>query len=156
TLLLSDAGALAATSGITVNGEGVLKLDNTAVNNNNRINNGAGLTLTGGTLWFVGNGTTASQEALGALTLSASGSYTDTIRVDYGGVLGQSLQFTGLTQNSGATLSLLSNRTFALGVNEVRVAGAIASTGGIIPYATVTTNVGGPGEQVDLVADLDA
>ena len=66
TLALSGAGALVGVTGITVNAEGVLKLDNTAANNNNRVNNTAAITLTGGTLWFLGNGATAQEACMAA------------------------------------------------------------------------------------------
>ena len=47
-MLAGAAGALANTSSITLNQGGTLFLDNSAANNNDRLADGAALTLTGG------------------------------------------------------------------------------------------------------------
>src|SRR5207244_1202813 len=109
------------TSGVVVNAEGVLKLDNTGTNNTNRVRDAATVTLAGGTLWFVGNTATASTETLGALTLGAGASAPSIIRSEFGGVAGQQLTFASITRAVGSTtLSLMTNSDFVVGTNEVR------------------------------------
>ena len=63
-MLTGASGVLSNTSGVTINPEGVLTLDNTSANNNNRVNDAATVTLSGGTLWFKGNAAVASSRLL--------------------------------------------------------------------------------------------
>lgn len=156
-IILSGAsGALSATTSITVNQEGTLKLDNFTDPNSTRINNTAGIILTGGNLWFVGNAGTGIVELLGALTISANpNSFAASIRADYFGAA-QALEFASMAVAAG-NFNLLSNSTFVVGTNEVRVTGAVGTgaVGGIFTYGLVITNLGLVNEQVDLMADLD-
>ena len=82
TLEAGAAGALAATTAITVNNTGTLLLSGTG----DRVNNSAGLTLNGGTL-----NTGGLSETMGALTLSADST------IDFGAGNASELTFTTLT-----------------------------------------------------------
>jgi autotransporter-associated beta strand protein/T5SS/PEP-CTERM-associated repeat protein len=77
TLEAGGDGALAATSGITVNTGGTLLLSNSGTTD--RINNSAPVTLAGGKIAFSGNVTEGSSPGTGALTLSANSI------IDFGG-----------------------------------------------------------------------
>ena len=75
TLTLSGAnGAFTSLSGITLNTGGTLTLDNTGVNNNNRLPTSVPVTLGGGTLNLKGNNTTSSTQSIGAVTAAAGNS----------------------------------------------------------------------------------
>ena len=87
TLVAAAAGALGGTSGITVNSGGTLLLAGAGAID--RVNNGAGLALAGGTLSMAG--LSSSSETLGALTLSANST------IDFGVGNTNSLTFASLS-----------------------------------------------------------
>ena len=70
-VLLQDNGSLAGTSSIELRG-GELRVDNSAVVNPNRINDGASITLGGGTLRITGAETIGTVTAVGGTTIIVS------------------------------------------------------------------------------------
>ena len=99
--LNGTAGALAATSGITLANGGSLLLTNaTATNNTNRINDSAAITVNGGgTLNF------------GVTTTANAGNFSETV----GAVMVNSGNFTYITQSTGNTLIPTQSNTFTFG-----------------------------------------
>jgi autotransporter-associated beta strand protein len=76
TLTLSGAnGSITGTSGITLGAGTILNLDNTAVNNNNRIASGTGITSNGGFVNLLGSSTAATSQTIGTLTLGPGATY---------------------------------------------------------------------------------
>lgn len=145
-------------AGVFVETGSTLLVDNFAQNNNNRLPDTEVVILNGGTLHFRGNPTVATQETLGQLMLAANQS--NTVRVDWFGAVGSFVALTGaagLTRLEGATLNLISNNDFAVGLNEVRFTGLSQNiptfVGNILPWAMVTTFSGAANESVDLVTD---
>jgi autotransporter-associated beta strand protein len=154
TLALSGNGTLPAATGYTVIGDGVLMLDNTAVNVNNRVLGTAGVTFQGGTFRFLGAAGAASSEALGAATFSGGASTID-ITNGVGGsceVMFSSAAFSGGTVNftaSGGTLGLAGNnpRVYFSGLTAGLVANATVN--GVPAYYDTALGI----RAMDLVLD---
>jgi autotransporter-associated beta strand protein len=101
TTTLRDDGALSGTSAISIN-YATLSLDNNAGFNGleNRVNDGAAITLRGGTINFQGRTQTASTETLGAVTLAAGNSFINSV-VGGTGINSADLTLTSLTRAVG-------------------------------------------------------
>ena len=97
---------LANTSGITVNSGGTLLFAQTGVASNDRINNGAAVTLAGGTLNTGGlnegpvGGASGSSAAMGTLTLNANST------IDFTSGTGSNLLFASLGYTPGDAISI--------------------------------------------------
>ncbi|MCY2989631.1 MAG: autotransporter-associated beta strand repeat-containing protein, partial [Planctomycetota bacterium] len=102
TLTLSGASGSAVNSAFTVAAGSSLTLDNSSVNNTNRLGDAVALTLAGGELVFKGSNTasTNAAETVGALTLP-SGASTVTVMAGSGGTT--ILTFAGANRTAGAT-----------------------------------------------------
>ena len=93
-------------AGLTINTGGTVTLDNTAINNTNRINDAATVALNGGTLNFLGTATAASSQTLGALpdrrrlTVNSTSSGQNA-----------TLTFASLARSAGATVNFVARRT---------------------------------------------
>ena len=126
--LAGPAGALATATGFTINGGGVLKLDNHIAaggNSNDRISNTAPITMNGGALWLYGAPTT---EQAGNLAL-ASG-YNQVI---LSGSTTSTLNFGGLTRSAGATVQFLGvTSTLRATFNSGVTAGAFIDPGAFV------------------------
>ncbi len=134
------ATSTAGVSSIILNNGGTLTLDNsTAGNNTNRLADIAGLTLNGGTLNFLGNGSAASSETIGALFLNSGNS---TINSSNGTGQSAALTFTSLSRNPGATVNFTAGAGQTLGTasNQVLFTDAPTLTGNIIKGGTTQDN----------------
>jgi autotransporter-associated beta strand protein len=78
-LTLTGAAALPTATAISPDAGGQFRLDNSGTNNTNRIADQADLQMTGGEFYFLGNGSAASSETIGRLSLF-SGSSTITVQ----------------------------------------------------------------------------
>lgn len=132
-LTMRGAGSLTGSAGFTINGgvtgQGALVLDNTLGNlaGAGRVGDAAVMTLGGGLFSFVGNGTAASAESVGALSIAAANATTSTVQ-STAGVPGQSLTFLGgMSRGAGGTvnfagvgadLGTATNKIFFSGINE--------------------------------------
>ncbi|HEX3149406.1 MAG TPA: autotransporter-associated beta strand repeat-containing protein, partial [Gemmataceae bacterium] len=133
TLTLSGAnGAIASSASLTVNTGGTVLLDNSGANNNTRLGTSAGINLNGGTFQVNGNGSTALNESLGALTLGA-GSSTLASNPD---AAGSTLTFASLSRPAGSGGFVNFTGTGLGSTNQVVFTG-LTNTGGLLPYATV-------------------
>ena len=110
-LTLSGATGTATSTAFTLNQAGILTLDNSGNNNNDRI--AGNLTMNGGQLAVIGNAGASTTESLGTLNL-ASGYSTVTLTPN--AATNVRLTFTDMTQSAGA-LALF--RGTNLGVNTV-------------------------------------
>ncbi len=137
--------ALAATTGITLNGGGIT-LTNTSSTEAllNRVANGAGITSNGGTITFTNtSGTAVYAETLGTVALT-SGQLNLVETTNQAGAGSQTLTLSGLTR-TGATNTSAITFSSASGLNTTKnmivVTGATATTAGQIigPWATVGT-----------------
>ncbi len=100
-LLLDGAnGTLTSASGFTINAGGTITLDSSAANNSNRLAN-ASVTLNGGTLAMVGNGSSSTVETTGNLAVAAGASAISEISG-----FGPGFSFGTYTRSSGATLNI--------------------------------------------------
>jgi len=101
TLTLSGAnGAIASSTGITISGAGILKLDNTsAANNGNRVG-AVPITMSGGTFMFTNNaGAVNYSETVGALTNAAGANVISVAQSAVGQT--STLTFSSLTRTAG-------------------------------------------------------
>ena len=131
TLQLSDGGTLDSASGVTIGSTSTLSISNTpATATTNRIQDGAPITMTGGTLAFSHTAGAADySETLGALTVSNTGNVISASRAASGQT--STLNFASLSytpgglqfQGEGLGLSDERNRIFISGLS----AGAIGS-----------------------------
>lgn len=126
TFRLSGTGSIAGTAAITVRSGSVLELDNSVTNANNRLSTRT-LSLSASALNYIGNGTAASSESIGALTIAA----------------GQSrISVSGGTLGNEATLTFAS-----LNANIVNVGGFLNLQGidanNRVVFTTAPTLVGG-------------
>jgi autotransporter-associated beta strand protein len=142
TLTLSGAATLASTS-LTVNAPGTLRLDNSITNNTDRLPDTAALTLNGGTFAFIGNNATgaASSETIGAITLAA-GHSTVSSQAGTGTNAHATLTAASLVRNADATVNF-SGPNLGSVTNQILFATAPATVGnggGILPYASVNLN----------------
>ena len=143
----STGTTVPGSAALTINSGGTITLDNTSVNNSNRINPSAAIALNGGTLNFLGNGSAASTQTLGAVTL-VSGNST----INSANQTGQTATLTiaSLTRSAGATVNFTNTVTTPAGTttgsalgttsNEVSftTAPTLASGVNILPFALVT------------------
>src|SRR5262249_11267814 len=142
TLTLAGAGgALQSTTGVTLNTGGSLVLDNTAANNSDRVADSVPVTLNGGTLSVLGNGTSASTESLGPITATSGNSVVTTTS----GGAGVTLTAASLTRNAGATVSFQagSGQTLGSAGNKITFTSSPSLTSGIIQGATTTDAAAG-------------
>ena len=150
-VMASNATLGAQTTGAVILGGGTVRLDNTALNNNNRLRNGnsgsTGLeTIGGGTLSLVGNATLGTQESasriqLGSASNSRSGALTINITHTATSAI-TSLNFESYARDAAgspfSTVNFTANNgsgtTIALGLagNGPRVTIATTPTGGAI------------------------
>jgi fibronectin-binding autotransporter adhesin len=166
-LTLNVGGELDSTS-FTVAAGATLQLDNSTVNNLNRLADTSAVTLNGGTFNFIGNNTisTASAETIGPVTLGAGSS---TINSTVGTGTGDSSVVTiastlvtppaifSLARNAGALVNFVGTNA-ALGgtsaTNQIRLNTAATTTtvtgGNILAYATVS----GPASAYDFASDI--
>ena len=124
TLTLAGANGALATSSISLEGGTVLILDNTAVNNANRIGDGVGITSRGATIALKG---TSATETVGTLTLATGATR---VNVDAGSALTFSNNL-NVTRAVGATVNFSTT-------GAIRVAGQTNLLNGIVGgYATI-------------------
>ncbi|MFM8550602.1 MAG: autotransporter-associated beta strand repeat-containing protein [Verrucomicrobiota bacterium] len=104
TLTLTDEGALAGTTGLTVR-FGALTLDsaNNAKNSNNRLNDAAAVTLGGATFTLLGRAQTNTSESIGAVTI-AGGASSFVVTTGGTGVNSAVLNAASLVRQAGGTL----------------------------------------------------
>ena len=143
----SSSTTIPGSPALTLNPGGTLTLNNTSVNNPNRINDAAAVVLNGGTLNFLGNGGAASTETLGALTLANGTSTINTANPSGQTAL---LTFASLTRSAGASVNFTNTVTTTAGTttgsalgsasNQVifTTAPTLASGINILPYGLVT------------------
>ncbi len=138
TLTLSGAGgAIGNSLGVTLSGNGVLELRNSAgTNSGDRLANAMPLTFSGGALRFTHDGGAADySETAGALSVAAGSNTLASSQADAGrssALTFASLARTGGTVNFEGTELGLSDR------NQVRFSAAPVLSGGILgPWATV-------------------
>ncbi|MEA3186283.1 MAG: fibronectin-binding autotransporter adhesin, partial [Chthoniobacter sp.] len=139
TITLSGAnGAIASSSGITLNGRGTLTLNNTsAANNGDRIAGTFASAAGGGTLNFNNDGAAATNysESVGAVTTGAG---TLNINTSQAAADGTSiLTLASLARSAGGIVSLTGS---GLGVNDrnrISVTTAATLSNGILPYVVI-------------------
>ena len=148
--LSGSNGSLAATAPITISQGGQLVLDNSAANNNARI--GGAMTLNGGTLLLKGNGSSATNETIGAITVGA-GNAVITLQPGAGGSLTLAGSTMSRASGSGGTVIFGTTTGVGLGTTAARhiqwsaiTEGATTiAAGSVIPYAQVNTSQMGLG-----------
>jgi len=133
TFVLSGNGSV-LNSAITVSTGSALRLDNSATALANRVSDTADLTVQGGSIDFIGNGSTALEEQLGALKFSGAVSVSAT---QPGGAAAL-LTFADATRQNRATINFSgSGRTKWVGIanDAAGIIGAYATAGN--DWATV-------------------
>lgn len=105
TIVIGDSGSAVSTT-VTVNLGGTLTLDNRSTAVASRLGDALALTMNGGNFNFVGNGSGASSETVGALTLSAG---HNLVTVDPGSGGSTVLTFASLSRTSGSTVLFRGN-----------------------------------------------
>ena len=116
-LALSGAGWTTNTgnTAYTVLGTGVLELDNSVVNDPNRLTGALpGVTFQGGTFRFVGKDGEASSESLGAATFSSGASTIDIVNGTGAGSSAE-VTFSALTANPAGTVHIVASGDGTLG-----------------------------------------
>ena len=168
----STGTTVPGSAGLTINTGGTVTLDNSSVNNSNRINASAAIALNGGTLNFLGNGSSAATQSLGAVTLVSGNSTINSanqtgqtaaahLRQPYTQAAGATANFTNTVTTpagttTGSALGTTSNEitfttppTLATGVNILPFAlvngSNFATTGanGIVANTTFATTLTG-------------
>jgi autotransporter-associated beta strand protein len=137
----------AAANALTVSSGGVLRVDNSFANVDNRLGGAATphtMVLTDGTFNYIANGTAASAESLGTLTSSPG---NNSIILTNSGSAASTLTFAGLASNvvtSGSILTFSSASGKTLGAADARIlfTAAPTLTTGIIPRAVVIDAAG--------------
>lgn len=127
-LVLAENGALLGSS-VSVSAGATLKLDNTGTNVASRLGDSKAVSLSGGTFSFIGNGSAASAETLGALTLGAGNSK---LHIDAGDGQTAVVTFAAIAGRSAGPLLEVSGDGFAQltsGSNVNGILGAYAYTG---------------------------
>jgi fibronectin-binding autotransporter adhesin len=140
-LALAGSGTVPYSPAITVSAQGTLLLDNSGTNNSDRVTDLATITLSGGTLDFVGASGAASTETLGAITLSTGTSSTIESDLGAGGGSSAVLSIASLATNLGASVNFVGTGAAlsSVGSNQINIAlSPAALTNGILPFATVT------------------
>jgi autotransporter-associated beta strand protein len=134
-VLAGTNGAFAGTSGITLSGNAVLELRNSALTNSaDRLRDAAGVTLSGGTLSFAHAGGAADySERLGALSVAASSNTFATSQADFSRT--SVVTIASLTFTPGATIDFVGEGLGASDRNRIIIPGY--ATGPIGPWATV-------------------
>ena len=152
TLTVNGVGQIINTSGVTVNPNAVLTLDNTGTNLTGRFTtssgaSGANLTLNTGTFNFLGNNTVgaATADALGTVAISSGASFIDPTS---GTGVGSSSTLTigTLTRLTGATVSFVPGGTFGINSSLNTPANRILITtlgSGVTTFGTTLNNVVG-------------
>ncbi len=144
-LRLTGSGTLAQSSGFVVRQGGSLVLDNASTIVGDRVGNNAGVTLSGGTLSFIGSTSNNTQviETIGGITLTAaSGNTIEIERRNTNPNSRHRLTAASLTREAGSTVNFTaSSGTLGGGVGSnnptltFTTAPALEQT--ILPYATV-------------------
>ena len=119
TTSLRDDGTFLNTTGVDIN-YATLTFDNNAslqTQNNNRLNDAAGITLRGGSIIFTGRISTAASETLGALTID-QGANIVTATATAGTIYSADLTFASLTRNNNSTLNFTGTNLGQQGVNS--------------------------------------
>ena len=132
TMDLSGGGSLFAT-GLTVGTTSTLLVDNTTVNNANRLSAAMPITLSGGTISYLGSNTAGltSTQTLGPVTLEPG--YSTIISTSGSGIAsGVVLTLTSLTRQTVATVGTTTT----------------ALTGAFLNLVGVGTNIGSPTNQI--------
>jgi fibronectin-binding autotransporter adhesin len=124
TLALAGSGS-AVNSTISISTPGALLLDNSTTALANRISDSAAVTMNGGSIQLVGNGTTPVNELAGSLSIS---SYNN-ITVTQPGSAAAQISFAGFTRNNHATVSVVGPGVALPGVSN-------GGTGIVAPYIT--------------------
>jgi autotransporter-associated beta strand protein len=139
-ITLTDAGRLSLTSSIGIDYGGTLSIGNTGtLNNNDRINDAATITLRGGTLTLLGRAATQTTETVGAISI-AQGLSTITVTAGGTGVNSADLTLnagsvTGLSRTAGAIVNFTGTNLGLIGNNSriaVLVNGSAATTANVI------------------------
>jgi fibronectin-binding autotransporter adhesin len=152
---LVDGGRLSGTGAIDL-ANGSLFIDNTGtVNDNDRVNDTAAITLDSGRIIYTGRASTASAESLGDVTASRG---MGTITATAGGSGSAEVTLSSLTRTTGATLRVDGSNLGTAG-NSSRIlvtaalAGNLAGVNGVIPGVFKGTG-GGTNSPVGYVAGL--
>ncbi len=147
-IVLSDNGALLNSTGITVNVGGSLAIDNSGINQSNRINDLSNITLGGGRLQFIGKAGAASSEMFNNLILNDNTSSSVESLVST--AVGSSAEWRINSIDRGVTLASefvrFVGRGAAIGATTTnRIAFTVAPTriNGIVNYAVIDNEVGG-------------
>lgn len=150
-LSLSGPTSLTGIGSTTVTNGAVLQLDNSGTAVANRLADAAPVTLTGGSLVYIGNAAAPSTETIGDLTLNPLNNITNTISST---TLGNTntISVASLTRAAGATVDFVGvGSDLGTASNQLLITGGTTPfTNGVIPYATVTGPAG-----LDLVTDAD-
>ena len=138
-VLGSVSTTTAGSPAISINTGGTLMLDNTAVNNINRVNDAATVVFNGGTLNYVGGSGVASTETLGSIVFN-SGHSTVQSTAGSSGTVAVTAGVVGRTAGATANLVAGGGQTFGTATNQLLInLPAIALlTNGIIKGFTVT------------------
>jgi fibronectin-binding autotransporter adhesin len=150
-LSLSGPTSLTGIGSTTVTNGAVLQLDNSGTVVANRLADAAPVTLTGGSLVYIGNAAAPSTETIGDVTFNPLNNLTNTISST---TLGNTnaLTLNSLTRAAGATVDFVGVGTdLGTASNQLLITGGTTPyTNSVIPYATVTGPAG-----LDLVTDAD-
>jgi autotransporter-associated beta strand protein len=142
-LALSGNGAMATPAGTvayTLSGNGTLLLDNSAVNNRDRLAGvSSGVTFQGGTFRFIGKNGEASGESLGAAVFSSGDSTIDIVNGTDAGSSAE-VVFAGAVPLGGTVNFSASNGTLGTAGDNPRVFFNGLSAG-LLGFATVGTNL---------------
>ena len=138
-LALSGGGALATPAGTaayTLSGNGVLVLDNSVINNSDRLaGTAAGVAFNGGTFRFVGKNGEASGESLGAATFLSGAATIDVVNGSGSGSSVE-LRFSAAVPSAGTVNFTASNGTLGSAGDNPRVFFDWLGTG-LLGFATV-------------------
>ncbi|WP_395730694.1 autotransporter-associated beta strand repeat-containing protein [Prosthecobacter sp.] len=139
-ITLQDNATLANTSSITLNYANLSLNNNTGlfINNNDRVNDAASISMNGGNLFLTGRANTYTAENLGALT-AASGVNTITVAIGgTGAYTNADLGFASITRTSNAILNFIGSTLGADGSNPRILVTDSASLG----YSAATGVIG--------------
>ncbi len=121
-LVLRDNATLANTSAITINGATLQLSNNTGlfIDNSNRVNDAAPISMSGGTIDFQGRPDALSSEVLGALTsLQGANVINSTVNV-LGNYQSADLTFASLTRSNSSTINFTGTTLGSAG-NSARI-----------------------------------
>ncbi|MDW8267412.1 MAG: autotransporter-associated beta strand repeat-containing protein, partial [Gemmataceae bacterium] len=136
-LILSGNGQIANSSAYTVNAGATLLLDNTTLNNPNRLRDAGTITLLGGTLSYLGAPGALSAETIGTIVLGTGASVIQSVSGLNAGTV--QLVSSGLVRSVGnGTVDFQAGTTnIGTPTNQVVFTNAPALSGGILPFASV-------------------